>query len=104
MKKEFLTIILSTIILTTAQYFFKTGANKLPNISIQLAIAVTLYFAAAGLIILALKKRELSYVYPLLATNFIWVGIISSTILKETLSTTNWTGLILIFIGISIIK
>ncbi|MBW3018796.1 EamA family transporter [Candidatus Woesearchaeota archaeon] len=102
--KSFWLVILATIIATIAQYFYKTGADKFPVISWQIPIAVLCMFAVAGLMLLALRNAELSYAYPILATSFIWVGLVGYFILGEAMSAVNWAGLALIFIGVAMIK
>lgn len=100
----FLLTILATIVMTTGQYLYKRGADRLPEIGWTLIIAVALYFLTALIVLAALRKAELSYVYPILATSFIWVSIISWAILGEILSVYNWAGIGMIFLGVALIK
>ncbi len=95
MKKEFWMVIFATILMTIAQYFYKTGALNYPASEgiLRIAIAFILYFIVAGIMLLVLRKQELSYAYPLLATSFIWVGLVSYFIFGETLTLLNWTGI-----------
>lgn len=104
MKKVFWLVIIATIIATAAQYFYKTGADKLPQLSWQIPFAVILMGVVMLLMVLALKKAELSYAYPIMATSFIWVGLLGYLVLGEQLSTVNWAGLTLIFLGVVMIK
>ena len=91
------------------QTFFKIGSSKITkNIfswitNWQIIIGLCLYGLATILYIVALKYGKLSVLYPLIATSFIWVTIISKFILKEQINYFNWIGVFLIICGISMI-
>lgn len=52
------------------------------------------------LFIPALKGGELSVLYPLVATTYIWVSIWSIKFLKEKMNKQKWMGILLIIIGV----
>lgn len=105
-KLAYWLVILATILTTTAQYFFKKGSEQLPALitNVPFIIAIALYFSVAGLMMLALRYGELSRTFPLLATSFVWVGLMSIFFLGETLSIINWLGILGIIIGVVLLK
>lgn len=66
-------------------------------------IGATLYASSALLFVYSLKKGDLSILYPLIATSYIWVSIFSRIILKEPISILNVFGIGLILAGIGLI-
>lgn len=104
-----LVVVFSTAITSTAQIFYKFGANNL-QFSIwslitnyNLIIGLGLYAVAAALLIIALKGGELSVLYPIIATSYIWVTIASAYFFNEPTNLFKWSGIICIIIGVSLI-
>jgi uncharacterized membrane protein len=64
---------------------------------------MVLYGLSAILFIVALKHGNLSVLYPVIATSYIWVALISSKFLGEPLSVTQWIGIGLILGGVVLI-
>ncbi|MBD3164850.1 EamA family transporter [Candidatus Woesearchaeota archaeon] len=99
-------MILVTFLTSSAQIFYKIGANKLEFrfISIitnySLLIGIFLYMAGAILMITAFKGGELSVLYPIVATSYIWVGLLSYFIFNESLNVYRWIGIFSIFFGV----
>jgi undecaprenyl phosphate-alpha-L-ara4N flippase subunit ArnE len=92
-----------------AQFFYKKGASVL-SFSIEgvllnyaILIGISLYMVGALLMITALRGGELSVLYPIIATGFIWVNIISWMWLAEPMNTFKWFGVGFIIVGISFI-
>ena len=104
-----LLVAFTTIITTSAQIFYKFGANVLEfNIlsivtNYNLIAGLALYAVGAALLIIALKGGELSVLYPIIATSYIWVTIASSYFFNESTNTMKWAGIIAIIIGVSMI-
>ena len=61
------------------------------------------YAAALVLYIIALSGGQLSVVYPVFASSFIFVALISAAVLKEKITPVRAIGVLLVFIGISIV-
>ena len=61
-----------------------------------------LIFYALGTILFipALRGGELSVLYPLVATTYIWVSIWSIKLLKEKMNRQKWMGILLVIIGV----
>ena len=53
--------------------------------------------------ILALRGGELSILYPLISTTYVWIAIMSQKILGEKMNKFKWLGIFLILIGVSLI-
>ena len=63
---------------------------------------VLLYGSSAIIYLLALRRGQVSFLYPLLAVSYIWVLIWSKIFLKEKISKKKILGVVLITIGILI--
>ncbi len=104
-----LLIIFSTFITATAQFFLKIGADKLsPNIiqiitNYSLITGLVLYAIGAVILIFALKNGELSVLFPIYSTSFIWVILISYFYFHEIINTWKILGIIFIIGGVSYI-
>jgi drug/metabolite transporter (DMT)-like permease len=102
-------VAICTIITTSAQIFYKFGANVLEfNLlsiitNYNLIAGLLLYAVGAALLIIALKGGELSVLYPIIATSYIWVTIASASIFNEPTNILKWTGIICIIFGVSMI-
>jgi drug/metabolite transporter (DMT)-like permease len=102
-------VVFTTLINTAAQFLYKVGANKLePNLlaiitNYHLIFGVILYFISASLLIIALRGGELSVLYPIIALSYLWVIIVSGTILHEEITLLKWAGAIVIVLGVSFV-
>jgi len=91
-----------------AQLLFKLGSkgigvSLLSWLNWKLILGMTLYAIASILLIIALKYQNLSILYPVVATSYIWVTILSTWFLHETFPAIKWLGIALIITGILII-
>ena|SRR3989338_6619762 len=102
-------VLFCTLLTSAAQIFYKFGADKL---EINFISLITNYYLIAGLflygigavlLITALKGGELSVLYPVIATSYIWVSFLSSYFFSDTINFYRWMGIITIIIGISFI-
>lgn len=108
-------MVLCTLFTSIAQFFLKKGAENLaltlqiPELlqsiiyNPQLIIGCLLYGFAAIIFILALRGGDVSVLYPIIATSYIWVTIISMYFLKEQINNYKWAGVTIIFLGIVLI-
>jgi drug/metabolite transporter (DMT)-like permease len=96
--------VVCTAFTSSAQILYKIGAASLPVIFTNwyLLGGLGLYAIGALIFILALRGGEVTVIYPIIATSYIWVTLLSYFILKEaSLSTLSVIGISLIFIGVS---
>ena len=109
MKTKFWAIalmVITTLFTSVAQVFYKTGADKLSFdilaiiTNVPIIIGLMLYVIGAVLMIIALRGGELSVLYPIIATSYIWVGILSFFIFNEALNLLRWSGISAIFFGV----
>jgi len=107
----FLTLI-AALIASFSQFLFKTGLRgRLDSIKDIIKtvrhrrIAAGLFgYAVSFLIyIFVLRTSQLSIVFPIFASSFIFVTFISAVQLKETLSLHRIVGILLVFSGIVIV-
>ncbi len=109
----FITLI-AAFIVSLSQILFKKGLsgkriNALNIIgtilrSRQVLTGALGYFVSLGVYLIALKSAPLSIVYPIFASSFIFVTLLSSFFLKERLSWTRILGIVFIFLGILVIS
>ena len=64
---------------------------------------IGLYLIATVFFIPALKGGEMSVIYPVAATTYIWVCIFSMKMLKERMTVLKWGGVAMIVLGIAVI-
>lgn len=101
--------LLCAFLASLGQTFFKIG-SKTVNTHVlswisnwKLILGMCLYGLSAILFIIALKHGKLSILYPIIATSYIWVMMISHFILKEPINYFNWIGVFLIICGVFMI-
>jgi len=88
------------------QLFFKLGAATASYnvfswiLNWQVVLGVVFYAIATIAFIFILKKADLSLLYPVVATSYIWVAFFSLFLLKENLNIQNWAGILLIVGGV----
>ena len=83
---------------STGQLLFKVGSS---SVTLSLGSWVTnfkviggmmLYGLSAILFIFALKSGSLSVLYPVIATSYVWVALLSNKVLGEPMSSKSWGG------------
>ncbi len=100
---------LSAFVGSIGQLEFKRGADnlqfdiKLLLTNYHLILGVLVYFVSTVLYVYALNKEQLSILYPIIATSYIWTTIFSKIFLKETVGLTSWVGVFFILLGVTLI-
>ena len=103
-------IILCTLFTSVAQVFFKLGSEKLVFDFIKiitnyhLIIGVILYAVGAVLLLLSLKIGDLSVIYPIIATSYIWVSILSFFMFNESITLFKSLGVMSIIGGVAFLS
>ncbi len=109
MYKAILLALLSALIGSLGQLGFKLGSG---SFTLEPRILITNYYFLAGISLyavstiiymFALRQGHLSIIYPVIATSYIWVTLLSGVILDEPINSTNLIGITLILIGVTII-
>ena len=96
----------------SGQYLFKKhvkafGRNISEIISViterHMLEGVLLYTLSLGIYLYALRGAGISFVYPIFATSFIFVAVISKYVLREEVRITRIVGILLIVFGVTMI-
>ncbi len=98
-------MIFCTVFTAIGQLFYKLGANLLPAIftNWQLFVGFASYGFGLMLFLLAMRNGEVSVLYPIIATSYIWTNILAIIYLNEQVSPMRWVGSAAIIVGISLI-
>jgi drug/metabolite transporter (DMT)-like permease len=100
---------LAAFIGSIGQLEFKRGADnlqfdiKLLLTNYHLILAVAVYGLSTILYVYALNKENLSILYPIIATSYIWTLMFSKIFLKEPIGLTGWAGVFFILLGVTLI-
>ena len=103
-------VVIVTLFTSAAQIFYKIGAGNLKfdllNLitNYHLIIGISLYAAGAAILIIALRGGELTVLYPIIATSYIWVSLLSIYFLDEIMNVFKWIGVLVIFLGVSLVS
>jgi uncharacterized membrane protein len=68
----------------------------------HLIIGLFFYAVCTLIYVYALSFGEVSVLYPILATSYIWVGLLASVFLGERFVPINWAGMFLIIVGVTL--
>ena len=104
-----LLVLCMTAFTSAGQIFYKLGSKTLEYnlqsiISNYYILAGILVYSIGGIgIIIALKYGEVSVLYPIIATSYIWVSLSSVFFLGESMNIFKWIGVILIMAGVTTI-
>jgi multidrug transporter EmrE-like cation transporter len=104
-----------TIIGATAQVLIKTGASSLgPNPSVlgtaigilttpALFAGYSLYGVSTVLLVLALRRGQLSLLYPVIALTYVWVAILSVVVFHDSMNWLKLAGITIIVGGVGVL-
>ncbi len=104
--------LIAAVFTSFSQLLFKKGLSKrldsIKDVILTIAnryifIGLCGYVVSFLLYLYALSGSQLSVVFPIFASSFIFVTIISAVTLKERISAVRALGIIMIFIGITIV-
>ena len=102
-------VLIAAILGALGQLNFKLGSDKL-SLKIRdllrnryLFIGIILYGISTIMFITALKGGELSVLYPIVATSYIWAILLAKKVLNEKINVYKWAGVAMIIFGVSFI-
>ena len=105
-----LLMVLCTIFTSTGQILWKLGVAKITVTSVitYLNLPFILGFVSYGLgallLILALRMGELTILYPIVATSYVWISIISPFFFPtDGMNIWKWAGVVIILLSVSIL-
>ena len=108
-------MVLCTFLTSSAQLLYKQGSNTV-NFSLPLqdpssiqgliflAIGLFLYGIGAVLMVVSFRGGDVSVLYPIIATSYIWVTLFSGILFKESVNAFKWMGIAAIIAGIILIN
>jgi drug/metabolite transporter (DMT)-like permease len=105
--------LIAALITSFSQLLFKKGIKKKLNSlkdmfglirNWRVVLGVVGYVAGLAVYLLALSRAPLSLVYPIFASTFIFVAVISFLVLKEKASALRIAGVLVIFFGIFLVS
>lgn len=103
-------MLLCTVIGAAAQVLIKTGANHLAEptawamlTSAPILLGYSLYGISTVLLILALRKGELSILYPVISLTYVWVTVLSVALFRESVNPMKAAGLASIVAGVALL-
>ncbi|MBI2107779.1 hypothetical protein HYT54_01515 [Candidatus Woesearchaeota archaeon] len=103
-------VVFTTFLTASAQIMYKLGVNSLDSFdpvrlitNFYLIAGMVLYMIGGVLMILSFRGGDLSVLYPIIATGFIWVSIMSMIFLGEGMNNLKWLGIFGIVLGIAFI-
>ena len=103
-------IIATTIFVTIAQYFFKIAAEltyvfTYPEILSlwPLLAGFVSYGIGAVLMIAGFKGGEVTVLYPIVATSYVWVVLMAAFVFGESLTALKIIGSLVLVLGISFV-
>lgn len=107
-------IFISIILICTGSMLLKYGVSQIGGITLQnlsslafqlitnipLIIGIILYLLSSLTWMLALSRSDLSKAYPILASAYALVPILSWIIFNDTISILRWSGIATVCIGV----
>ncbi|MBI1936061.1 hypothetical protein HYS31_06490 [Candidatus Woesearchaeota archaeon] len=102
-----LLVLFTTLLTSSAQVLWKIGSKTLePSIASVLSNyyllgGVLLYVIGGIFIIISFRGGEVSVLYPIIATSYIWVNLMSTRFLGESMNAFKWAGVLAIIAGIA---
>ncbi len=110
LRTGFLLMIACTIFTSSGQLLWKAGAlkisflNPLTFFNLPFIVGCVLYVIGSLLLIMALRKGELSMLYPFIATSYVWVSILAPFFFPaETTNPWKWAGVLLILFSVCLL-
>ena len=105
-----LLMIMCTFFSSTAHLLLKYGAEKINSNNFMSIFNLYLFFGflffgiGALFMMVAFKNGELSVVFPILATSYVWVSLFSPIFfVTDSMNYWKWFGVILILFSISVL-
>jgi undecaprenyl phosphate-alpha-L-ara4N flippase subunit ArnE len=95
-------VVLVTLLTSVAQVLYKFGSARLPVLftNYHLIIGLCLYAVGAVLLVTAFKGGEVTMLYPVVATSYIWVALMSYYFFSESIGILKIAGIALVIAGI----
>jgi multidrug transporter EmrE-like cation transporter len=108
-RRSVLLVFCCTIVGAAAQIFMKKGMDAFtPTVAgtlfnFPLILGYALYGVNTLMLVLALRDGELSMLYPIIALTYVWVTLISYTLLHEPPDLYKNLGISVIVVGVAVL-
>lgn len=109
-RQAILLALFCTLFTSAGQLMWKMGVGRLDFthlltfLNVPFILGFVFYGIGAALMLMALKKGELSLVYPLIATSYVWVGLLSPYFFpNDTMNAWKLAGIAVILISVSLL-
>ncbi len=102
-------VFFATMIGAVGSLFLKYGSEhfalnlKKLLTNYKVIFGLFLYGIASILFIIALRKGELTVLYPMTSLSYIWISLLSIKFLKEKMNKFKWLGILSIIVGVTLI-
>ncbi|MDP2749741.1 MAG: hypothetical protein Q8O89_02835 [Nanoarchaeota archaeon] len=104
-------ILFTTILTSSAQILWKLGTQTIDTKNVSTIIfnphiigGFCIYGIGAFILISALKRGELSVLYPIIAMSYVWVALaVPFFIGNDSMNSLKWIGIAFIVLGVSCI-
>jgi multidrug transporter EmrE-like cation transporter len=96
-------VVLASIIEGVAQMFFKKSALVAAGKNRWVMLGGVFFIVQALIYTGALRLVEVSTAFPIGSIGFVVVAILSQRFLKEPVTATRWTGIVLITLGVALL-
>lgn len=102
-------VIIAAIIGAFGPVFIKLGTadlkfNLKSILNFHLIAGLFFYGLSVVIFIAALRLGEVSVLYPVISTTYIWVALLSVKYLNEKMNRNKWVGVALIIVGVIMIS
>ena len=104
-----LLVLFTTLLTSSAQLLWKKGSETLAFDVIGIITnyyiigGILLYVVGGALLIISFRGGEVSVLYPIIATSYVWVSLLSIKFLGEIMNNFKWIGISSIILGIILI-
>jgi drug/metabolite transporter (DMT)-like permease len=103
-------VIACTLFTSIGALFIKQGVDKFEEFTLSgllpaypIIIGLFFYFLGFILLTISFKHGELSTLFPFVSLSFVWVAILSTIVLKESVSLIEGLGVGVIVLGVVLI-
>lgn len=101
-------VLVSTVFAAFASLSLKKASGNLKlNVKSlfnkHLILGMIVYLLSTVTFIAALRRENVSVLYPITALSYIWVSLLSVKVLKEKMNKHKWLGILFIILGVILI-
>jgi len=102
-------VIFATLLTSLGQILWKFGSFHINSdilswLNPPLVLGFLAYGGAAFMLVIALKNGELSTLYPIIATSYIWVALLSPFFFHDSFAISKFVGIAFIILGVTLIS